>query len=39
MLSLTWHVMVEYKTLLMKIALEGPSNHKAKAKFEFLCAV
>ncbi len=39
MLSPVWRVMVEYKTLLMKMALEGPSNDKAKAKFEFLCDV
>jgi hypothetical protein len=34
MLSFAWHVMAEYKTLLMKMALEGLYNDKAKAKFE-----
>ncbi len=39
MLSATWCVMTQYKTLLMKMAFEAPSNDKAKAKFEFLCDV
>jgi hypothetical protein len=39
MLSPIWHVMAEYKTLLMKMALKGPNNDKGKAKFEFLCDV
>jgi hypothetical protein len=39
MLSPTWHVMVEYTTLLMKMALNVPTNNKAKANFNFLCDV
>ncbi len=39
MLSLAWCVMVKYKTLLMKMALDGPTNDKAKANFELLCDV
>jgi hypothetical protein len=31
--------MVEYKTLLMKVALDGPTNDKAKANFELFCNV
>jgi hypothetical protein len=31
--------MVEYKTLLMKMALNDPTNDKAKANFELLCDV
>jgi hypothetical protein len=31
--------MAEYKTLLMKMALDGPTNDKAKVIFEFLCDV
>jgi len=33
MLSLVWCVMVEYKTLLIKMALDGPTNDKTKANF------
>jgi hypothetical protein len=39
MLSLAQHVMVEYRTLLMKMALDDPTNDKAKANFELLCDV
>ncbi len=39
MLSPTKHVMVEYKTLLMKMALDNPNNEKAKANFDLLCDV
>jgi len=39
MLSFAWRVMAKYKTLLMNMALEGPSNDKTKATFEFLCDV
>ncbi len=39
MLSLAKHVMVEYKTLLMKMAIDNPSNEKAKANFDLLCDV
>ncbi len=39
MLSPTWHVMLEYRTLLMKMALNVPTNKKAKANFDFLCDV
>jgi hypothetical protein len=34
MLSPTKRVMVEYKTLLMKMAINNPSNEKAKVKFD-----
>jgi hypothetical protein len=37
MLSLVQRVMVEYKTLLMKMAFDGPTNDKAKANFESFC--
>jgi hypothetical protein len=39
MLSYAWCVMVEYRTLLMKMALDGPTNDKAKANFELFCDV
>ncbi len=39
MLSPAWRVMLEYRTLLMKMALDGPTNDKAKANFELLCDV
>jgi hypothetical protein len=39
MLSPAWCVMGEYRTLLMKMALDGPTNDKAKANFEFFCDV
>jgi hypothetical protein len=39
MLSPVWHVMVEFRTLLMKMALDGPTNDKAKANFELICDV
>ncbi len=38
MLSLS-HVMVEYKTLLMKMAFDGPTDEKAKANFDIFCDV
>ncbi len=38
MLSLT-HVMVEYKTLLMKMALDDPTNEKVKVNFDLFCDV
>jgi hypothetical protein len=38
MLSLA-HVMVEHKTLLMKMALDDPTNEKAKANFDLFCYV
>jgi hypothetical protein len=31
--------MAEYRTLLMKMALDGPINDKAKANFELFCDV
>jgi hypothetical protein len=31
--------MVEYRTLLMKMALDDPTNDKAKANFELICDV
>jgi hypothetical protein len=39
MLSPIKHVMVEYMTLLMKMAIDSPSNEKAKANFDLLCDV
>ncbi len=39
MLSPTWCVMVEYRILLMKMALDGPTNDKAKENFKLLCDV
>jgi hypothetical protein len=39
MLSPTKHVTAKYKTLFMKIALDNPSNEKAKANFDLLCDV
>jgi hypothetical protein len=39
MLSHAQHVMTEYKTLLMKMAFDALTNHKAKANFELLCDV
>ncbi len=44
MLSPIWHVMVEYKTLLMKMALDAPINEKAKVvflkdNFDLICDV
>ncbi len=39
MLSPTWRVMAKYKTLLMKMAFESPSNDKTNANFEFICDV
>jgi hypothetical protein len=29
--------MAKYKTLLMKVAFDGPTNEKAKANFDLLC--
>jgi hypothetical protein len=37
MLSLAWCVMAKYKTLLEKMALNGPTNDNTKANFELLC--
>jgi hypothetical protein len=34
MLSSTKGVMAKYKTLLMKMAIDGPTNDKAKANFD-----
>jgi hypothetical protein len=31
--------MAKYKTLLMKMAFDGPTNEKAKANFDLLCDV
>ncbi len=39
MLSPIKHVMVEYMTLLMKMAIDSPSNGKAKTNFDLLCAM
>ncbi len=39
MLSPAQHVMVEYGTLFMKMALDDPTNDKAKANFELICDV
>lgn len=39
MLFFIWHAMVEYKILLMKKAIDGPTTEKAKANFDFLCHV
>jgi hypothetical protein len=39
MFYLAWCVMAKYKTLLRKMALDGPTNDSAKAKFELLCDV
>jgi uncharacterized membrane protein len=33
------HVMVEYKTLLIKVTLDAPINDKAKTNFDLLCDV
>ncbi len=43
-LSPIWHVMVEYKTLLMKMALDASINEKAKVvflkdNFDLICDV
>jgi hypothetical protein len=34
MLSPTWRVMVEYRTLLMKMTFDAPTNEKEKANFD-----
>jgi hypothetical protein len=34
MLFPIWHVMMEYNTLLMKIAIDGLTNDKTKEKFD-----
>jgi len=39
MLSFAWCVMAKYKTLLKKMALNGPTNDNTKANFELLCDV
>jgi hypothetical protein len=31
--------MRKYKTLLMKMTLDGPTNEKSKANFDLLCGV
>jgi hypothetical protein len=31
--------MVEYRTLLMKMALDDPTNDKTKVNFELICDV
>jgi hypothetical protein len=38
MLSLA-HVMAKHKKLLMRMALNNPTNEKAKANFDFFCDV
>jgi hypothetical protein len=39
MLSLAKCVMGKYKTLLIKMAIDSPSNEKAKTNFNLLCDV
>jgi len=39
LLSPTQHVLAKYKTLLMKMAIDGPTNDKAKENFDLLCDV
>jgi uncharacterized membrane protein len=39
MLSFVQCVMAEYKTLLVKMALDAPTNDKAKKNFDLLCDV
>ncbi len=39
MLNPTWHVMVEYKTLLVQMAFNVPTNNNVKANFDFFCDV
>jgi len=39
MLSPTKRVMVEYKTLLMKITLDNPTNQQAMLNYEHLCDI
>jgi len=39
MLFLVRCVMVEYKTLLMKMTLDAPINDQAKTYFDLLCDV
>jgi hypothetical protein len=39
MLSLAQHVMVEYKTLLMMMAFNAPTDDKVKVNFDLLCDV
>jgi hypothetical protein len=39
MLSFARRVMAKYKTLLMKMVLDGPTNEKAKVNFDLLCDV
>jgi hypothetical protein len=39
MLSPIKHVMVEYMTLLMEMAIDNPSNEKAKVNFDLLCVM
>jgi hypothetical protein len=37
MMSHIRHLMVKYRTLLMKMALDAPTNDKAKTNFDLLC--
>ncbi len=39
MLSSTKRVMEKYKTLLTKMAIDGPTNDNAKANFDLFCNV
>jgi hypothetical protein len=39
MLSFVWHIMVEDKTLLMKMAINNPTSNKAKMNFDFFLNV
>jgi hypothetical protein len=39
MLPPTQRVMEKYKTILMKMVFDGPTNEKAKANFDLLCDV
>ncbi len=39
MFSPTKHVMAEYRTLLIKMAIDNLSNEKAKTNFDLLCDV
>ncbi len=37
MMSHIRRLMVKYRTLLMKMALDAPTNDKAKTNFDLLC--
>jgi hypothetical protein len=39
LLPLAQHVLVKYKTLLMKMAIDGQTNDKANENFDLLCDV